>query len=107
MKKLWMAAAFFVISTSTAAQDRFRGYSTMVVTTWATQCAYAMTPVLMRMYGYPPFVAQQMAAKTCACTIDHWRDAMPYQTAMALTKDARREKSEQYTLMCAQVTEEL
>ena len=108
MKKLWTAGIVFLnLCSPIPAQERFNGYSTFVVTTWATQCASALTPVMMRTFGYPPRLAQQYAAYACACTIDHWREAMPYQQAMALSKEDRRAKSEIYTLMCSQKTEEL
>ena len=108
MKKLWMASILLLALCNPAfAQERFNGYSTFVVTTWATQCASALTPVMMSTFGYPPILAQQYAAFACACTIDHWREAMPYKQAMALSKEDRRAKSEQYTLMCSQRTEEL
>ena len=108
MKKwLWMAFIPFTMVSAGAEETKFRGYTTMIVTTWATRCAYALTPVMINTFGYPPYVAQQVSAEACACTIDHWREAMPYAEAMALNRDVRRKKSEQYTLMCAGKTEEL
>jgi hypothetical protein len=109
MKKLlWMAFIPLTMASAGAVEtDRFSGYTTMVVTTWATRCASALTPVMINTFGYPPFVAQKVSAETCACTIDHWREAMSYAEAMALNWDVRRKKSEQYTLMCAGKSEEL
>ena len=108
MKKLRTAGILFLSLCNPApAQEQFNGYTTFVVTTWATRCAVALTPVMMQIYGYPPTIAQNFAARSCACTIDHWRESMSYAQAMSLSKEDRRAKSEQYTLMCSQKTESL
>ena len=107
MKKLWMAFLFLAWCAPAPAQERFDGYTTFVVTTWATNCANEITPLFMRDMGMGYMTAMALAQYSCSCTIDHWREAMPYKTAMALDKDARREKSKQYALMCSQKTEKL
>ena len=73
----------------------------------AAQCASMLTPVVMNMWRFPPRKAQMVAAATCACTIDHFREEMTYQQVMALSSQERRAKSEIYTMMCARDSEEL
>ena len=108
MKKLWTASILFLALCAPApAQERFNGYSTAVVTTWATNCANEITPMFMQQMGMDYLTAMALAQYSCSCTIDHWREAMPYQTAMALSSEKRREKSKQYALMCSQKSEEL
>ena len=107
MKKLWMALVFLAWCAPAPAQERFNGYSTMVVTTWAAQCASMLTPLVMNMWQFPMYKAQMMAAATCACTIDHFREEMSYKQVMALSRQERREKSEIFTMMCAKDSEEL
>jgi hypothetical protein len=107
MKKLWTAFLFLAWCAPAPAQERFNGYSTAIVTTWATNCANEITPMFMQQMGMDYLTAMALAQYSCSCTIDHWREAMPYQTAMALDKEARREKSKQYALMCASKSEEL
>jgi len=107
--------------------DRFRGYTTMVVTTWAVTCAQSQTPIFLRRIadkaaqtyesaGRTPSrmeqqfmwtFATQLAANWCACTIDHWRETMPYAQTTALDPEERSDKNKLFALMCDGKSEEL
>jgi hypothetical protein len=100
MKKLWMATLLLVFSISAhAVDDRFNGYSTSKLMTWANSCAQIIMQNLL-LQGYPQYKAWPMATHTCGCVIDHFREDMDYDSAMALAVDTRKEHSEKYTLMC-------
>tara|TARA_R100001129_G_C5291823_1_gene239890 strand:- start:259 stop:588 length:330 start_codon:yes stop_codon:yes gene_type:complete len=74
-------------------------YSSLYLAQWIYQCSEALTPMFYNQ-GTPKHYAVQLAAQSCSCVIDQFRQDYTQNEVMALTYEERAERSFYYAKVC-------